>query len=133
MMFAACAKRCASTLVSTALLVVFFAGAATAQTAGFVYVLRDVNGGASEIYGFRLDGMTGVLTPLAGFPAVTGGTGTGHYQQLTYANGRLFVVNDGSNTLSVFNVNRTTGALTAAPAPTFRCRGGEGATDRSSS
>jgi hypothetical protein len=47
----------------------------------------------------------------------TGGTGSSALgtEQLIYAGGRLFVVNDGSDTLGVFAVNATTGALTAYP------------------
>jgi 6-phosphogluconolactonase (cycloisomerase 2 family) len=96
-----------------------FAGHATAGQIGFVYALRQVNAGANQIYGFRFDETTGVLSPLPGFPVSSGGTGstTLYTEQLAYRNGRLYVVNDGSNTLSVFNVNPTTGALTSPYGP----------------
>ena len=83
----------------------------------FVYSLTQVNGGANQIYGFRLDSVTGALTALPGFPVATGGNGSSSTvaEQLAYGGGRLFAVNDGSNTLSVFVVNQATGALTALP------------------
>jgi 6-phosphogluconolactonase (cycloisomerase 2 family) len=85
--------------------------------AGFVYSLRQVNGGANQIYGYRINPGSGALTALGGFPVATGGTGTtGSFaEQMAYRNGRLYVLNDGSDTLSAFKVNRTTGALTALP------------------
>ena len=88
------------------------------QPGGFVYALQQVDGGANQIHGFRLDALSGALSPLAGFPVASGGTGasstvSGH---VAYDGaGRLYVINDGSDTLSAFAVNRTTGALTALP------------------
>jgi hypothetical protein len=57
------------------------------------------------------------LTLLPGFPMASGGTGIGSLtsEQLAYGRGRLYVVNDGSDTLSVFAINQATGALTALP------------------
>ena len=83
----------------------------------YVYALRQVSGGANRIYGFGLDQATGELTALPGFPVATGGNGgVGRWrEQLVFGGGRLFAVNDGSNTLSVFAVNQATGALTAMP------------------
>jgi 6-phosphogluconolactonase (cycloisomerase 2 family) len=87
------------------------------REAAFVYALRQVNGGSNQIHGFRLNPSTGTLTPLAGFPVASGGTGSfrGFSELIAYLNGRLYVVNDGSDTLTAFKVNRTTGALTALP------------------
>ena len=97
--------------------VALVAGHAFAGQMGFVYALQHVNGGANQIHGFRIDGSTGALTPLAGFPVSSGGTGTssGYSEQLAYFNGKLFAVNDGDNRLTVFGVNVATGALTAMP------------------
>src|SRR5262249_14014245 len=62
---------------------------------------------------------SGALTPLPGFPVASGGNGSDVTvsEQLAYdaTNSRLYVVNDGSDTLSAFSVNRATGALTALP------------------
>jgi hypothetical protein len=91
-------------------------GSAAAQTTGFVYAFREVYLGANQIFGFRLDVVTGALTALPGFPINTGGNGFGMSlsQQMAYRNGRLYVINDSSDTISVYDVNRTTGALTPA-------------------
>ena len=93
--------------------------ASTAQNAiasgGLVYALNQVDGGPNQVYGFRVT-PTGVLTPLSGFPVATGGNGgPGTFSELVaYKNGRLFVVNEGSASLSVFAVD-SSGALTPAP------------------
>ena len=98
-------------------LVVVIAASAAASDAGFVYALRDVSGGPNQIYGFRLDSGTGALTLLPGFPINTGGTGEGSVvsERVAYMYGRLYVINDGDDTLSAFTVDPSTGALTALP------------------
>jgi hypothetical protein len=92
------------------------AGSAAAGS-GFVYALQDVTGGANQVHGFRLNGATGELAALPGFPRASGGNGggIGFAEHVAYdaLNGRLYVVNDGSETLSAFSVDRVTGALTA--------------------
>ena len=50
------------------------------------------------------------------------GTNVTASEQIAYANGRVYVLNDGSDTLSVFAVNRSTGALTALPVQPHRAR-----------
>lgn len=84
---------------------------------GFVYALRQVNGGANQVYGFSVNASTGALTALAGFPVSTGGNGAANTgsRQLAYdrINARLFALNDGSDTVTMFAVNRLTGALTS--------------------
>jgi 6-phosphogluconolactonase (cycloisomerase 2 family) len=96
-------------------LVALLAGSAAAGQIGFVYALQQVNGGANQIYGFRFDSSSGGLTLLPGFPVASGGTGTANLtsEQLVYADGRLYVLNNGSDTMTAFDVNRSTGALTA--------------------
>ena len=92
-------------------------GNAVAGQFGFVYALQQVNGGTNQIYGFRFDSGTGTLTLLPGFPVGSGGTGTAASasEQLVYADGRLYVLNNGSDNMTAFSVNRSTGALTAMP------------------
>ena len=97
----------------------FVALSATEAAAGstFVYALHYGHGTANRIHGFRLDLITGALTPLPGFPVMTGGTGTflNSRSAIAHGNGRLYVVNNGDRTLSAFTVNRATGALAAMP------------------
>ena len=82
----------------------------------FIYTLNDRTSG-NNIYGYRSDSSTGDLTALAGFPVATGGNGSGlaNSRQITIdsANRRLYVINDGSDTVSAYSINPTTGALTA--------------------
>jgi hypothetical protein len=82
---------------------------------GFVYALDQVNGAANQIYGYRLS-VSGAFTLLPGFPVASGGNGGGSSlsEHLAYKNGLLYVLNDGSASLSVFVVNAS-GALTPAP------------------
>ena len=103
-------------LVSIALIVPSVAEAAIAPPE-FVYAFRQEDGGTNQIYGFQISVLTGALTPLPGFPVPSGGTGSASTssEHLVHANGRLYVINDGDNTLSAFAVNRSTGALTTLP------------------
>ena len=102
-------------IVSSAVLLFTASGAAAAPP--YVYALQQVGGHANQIFGFRLDPLTGALTALPGFPVATGGNGSTieASEQLVYGGGRLFAVNDASDTLSVFTVNHATGALTPLP------------------
>src|SRR5438552_978221 len=102
-------------LASIAMVVSFAAGASASP--GFVYALRQVNGAANQVYGFNLDSNSGALTLLPGFPISSGGIGgAGSFSEhMAYKGGLLFVVNEAGSSLSVFSVNPTSGALTAAP------------------
>lgn len=84
--------------------------------ASFLYVLQDNNGAANNIRGFSINSTSGALTTLSGFPISTGGQGDGipATQRLAYdfVNERLYVLNGGSNSVSAFSVDRTTGVLT---------------------
>ncbi len=86
--------------------------------AGLLYVLNDSSDG-NQIYGFRVDESTGALTPLSGFPFADGELGDQNTvsERLFYdsANSRLYVVDGGSNTVSAYSVDQSTGALTALP------------------
>src|SRR5947209_1720761 len=78
--------------------------------------MDQVNGGSNQIYGFRISA-TGALTLLSGFPVASGGIGgAGSFSEhIHYKGGLLFVVNEGSASLSVFSVDPASGALTARP------------------
>ena len=95
--------------------------AAHAQTdGGFVYALWQPDiGPGNLVYGYSVNPATGVLTPVPGSPFATGGAAAFHSapENMVYddVNGRLYVFNNGSNTISVLAVNRTTGALTPLP------------------
>ena len=105
------------TLLASLLLVVLSARDAAAGPS-FVYALQQVHGGANQIHGFRLDPLTGALTALPGFPVATGGNGrqdAGLPSSWCLAAGGCSRSTIGSDTLSVFVVNQTTGALTALP------------------
>src|SRR5204862_3465183 len=71
------------------------------------------------IYGYGVDN-AGALIQIPGFPALTAGVTDGDQpapEQLTYdaTKKRLYAINSRSNTLSVFDVDIRTGALTAMP------------------
>ncbi|MBZ5532057.1 MAG: lactonase family protein [Acidobacteriia bacterium] len=83
----------------------------------FSTFLYAANQGSNNISGYRLDPVTGVLTPLAGFPVATGTTPV----NLSAVDGRqhMYVANQGSNNLSAFSVDFNTGALTPIPGSPF--------------
>lgn len=94
--------------------------AAHAQT--FVYVNnQDV---VNSVAGFSVS-PTGSLTPVPGSPYPTGGSGSTTTCQgldriiTSAANNLLFVSNSGDQTISVFQIDPTSGALTAAPGSPF--------------
>jgi 6-phosphogluconolactonase (cycloisomerase 2 family) len=85
--------------------------------AGYLYALND-DGAGNSIYGFNVNETSGALTPLAGFPFATGGTGDGfgYSERMLFdsLNARLYVINS-SGSVSAYFVNGATGALTALP------------------
>lgn len=103
------------------LFIVILAGGASVAPvqAGFLYVLNDVDGGLNQIYGYRVDEAGGGLTLLSGFPLSSGGNGSQNLdsQRMAYdpLNARLYVINGGSNSLSVYSVNLNTGGLASLP------------------
>ncbi len=86
--------------------------------AGFLYALNDDSTG-SRIYGFQVNEATGALTPLSGFPvnAESGGINSIVSERMVadQANFRLYVVNDGSDTVSAYSIDPSTGALSPMP------------------
>jgi len=95
-----------------------------AQVNEFVYTNNNPQSAQNSVSGF-LVGPDGVLTPTPGSPFLTGGTGSGDgqyaAQRITSSNGPsggfLFVANDGSNDVSVFQINLSTGSLTLVGSP----------------
>ena len=86
---------------------------------GTVYALNGRYPFTNLIYGYGVTN-AGALIQLPGFPLLNGVTGdddTSAPEQLTYdaAKKRLYAINGTLGTLSVFNVDNRTGALTPAP------------------
>lgn len=98
--------------------VLVFLLTAPSAWAGYLYVHRQIDLSANQIYGYSVNESTGALTLLAGFPVASGGNGSNTLssQQITVdkINGRLFIINDDSDTLSAFTINGN-GSLTAMP------------------
>lgn len=86
--------------------------------AGFLYLLNDVETG-NRIYGFQVNETTGALTPLTGFPVNAGVGGINNIvsERMTVdrVNKRLYVVNEGSDTVSAYSIDPSTGAITSMP------------------
>jgi 6-phosphogluconolactonase (cycloisomerase 2 family) len=85
----------------------------------FVYALLSDAIAGNKIYGYSVNETTGALTPIPGVdPLPTGGMGAAYYRELlTFdpAKRRLYAVNSGSGTVSVYSVDPDTGALTPMP------------------
>lgn len=90
---------------------------ATAR-AGYLYALNDDPAG-SRVYGFEVNETTGALTALPGFPVSTGALGgnalVSERMTVDRLNNRLYVINDGSNSVSAYSINPATGALAELP------------------
>ncbi len=90
--------------------------ASMAQT--YVYVNNQST--ANSVAGFSVSA-TGALSPVAGSPFTTGGIGSTTTCQgldrmvINAAANLLFISNSGDQTISVFQINPTTGSLTVAP------------------
>jgi YVTN family beta-propeller protein len=86
--------------------------------AGFLYLLNDDSTG-NRIYGFQVNETTGALTALPGFPvtAATGGINNIVSERMAVdpVNRRLYVVNEGSDSVSAYSIDAGTGAITAMP------------------
>ena len=86
--------------------------------AGFLYLLNDDSTG-NRIYGFSVNESSGALTALNGFPvsAAVGGINNIVSERMTVdaANARLYVVNEGSDSVSAYSIDRSTGAITPLP------------------
>src|SRR6266446_3448180 len=78
---------------------------ATDRTSAYLYVTA-----GSGIVGYGIDGTIGMLTPLPGFPVVTGTAP--HLVTFDTTNQFLYVANDGSADVSGFGFDASTGGLT---------------------
>lgn len=92
----------------------------TQARAGYLYALNDSPAG-NTVYGYSVDETNGFLVPLPGSPLATGDTGSSdqfyfeEHLTIDRLNNRLYVVNDGSNTVSAYSINPANGALTPLP------------------
>jgi hypothetical protein len=86
--------------------------------AGYLYLLNDDSTG-NRIYGFQVNESTGLLTALPGFPvsAQAGGINSVVSERMTVdpVNRRLYVINEGADTVSVYSIDPATGAITPMP------------------
>jgi len=85
---------------------------ATDRTGAYLYVTA-----GSGIVGYGIDGTTGMLTPLPGFPVVTGTAP--HSVTFDTTNQFLYVANDGAANITGFRLDASTGALTPMPDSPF--------------
>jgi 6-phosphogluconolactonase len=88
---------------------------ATDRTGAYLYVTA-----GSGVIGYRIDGTTGMLAPLPGFPVVTGTAP--HSVTFDTTNQFLYVANDGSADVSGFRFDATTGGLTPITGSPFPAR-----------
>ena len=104
-----------SIFLRSALLIAFLVFSYFPALAGFLYALNDDISG-SRIYGFRVNETTGALTALPGFPVTPGSGGNSSIVSERMAvdelNYRIYVINDGADTVSAYNIDPSTGALT---------------------
>jgi len=93
----------------------------------FVYINNN-RLGSNTVSAFSVD-TNGLLTPIAGSPFATGGSGVGSgffaANRLTtcVVGNLLFVANEQSNNISVFSINPATGALSLVPGSPFATGG----------
>src|SRR6266566_1097441 len=114
--------------VTAALLVLFgFALLAASVHAQSTFVYTNNNESPNTVSAFSV-GLGGTLTIVPGSPFLTGGEGSGLYSAsntatVTIRKKILYVANTGSNNISGFSINTTTGALTPVPGSPFATGG----------
>src|SRR5437016_13968811 len=116
--------------VTAALLVPFgFALPAASVHAQSTFLYTNNNESPNTVSAFSV-GLGGTLTMVPGSPFLTGGEGSGLYSAsntatVTIRKKILYVSNTGTNNISGFSINTTTGALTPVPGSPF-ATGGSG-------
>jgi 6-phosphogluconolactonase (cycloisomerase 2 family) len=81
-----------------------------------------INGGIPTVAAFDVDQTTGALRPVAGSPFPTGGSNALGDTSLCVVEPRgrfLYVSNSGSNSITAFSIDQTTGALSAVTGSPF--------------
>lgn len=98
---------------------------------GYVYTNNNVPG-PNTVSAFSVDA-NGALTPIAGSPFATGGSGVGggffaaNRMTISTVRNLLFASNEQTNNVSVFSIDPATGALTLVPGAPFPTGGASGA------
>lgn len=87
------------------------------NTSQFNMLLYVANRGSNNISGYHMDALSGVLTPIAGFPVSTAATPV--YVSAIDGQQHMYVANQGSSSISGFSVDVTSGALTPVPGSPF--------------
>lgn len=98
-----------------------------------VYMLTNPPSAGNAVVALRVS-TTGAVSPIAGSPFLTGGTGMAmvagsdysHRIAVSAATARLFAANELEGSIAVFNINRQTGALTSVPGSPFVVSGWAG-------
>ncbi len=90
-------------------------GTAVDPAGKFLYVGNDSLGSNSQIFIFSIDPTTGSLTQTAGSPVPSGDTP--YFITLDPSGNLAYVANIDSDTITVYSVNKTTGALTSTGSP----------------
>jgi len=97
---------------------------------GYVYINNNV-AGPNTVSAFSVDA-NGALTPIAGSPFATGGSGVGggffaaNRMAIGAVKKFVFVANEQTNNISVFSIDPATGALTLVPGSPFPTGGASG-------
>jgi 6-phosphogluconolactonase len=85
------------------------------QTVGFAYV---ANGNSNNVSAYRIDGITGALTPVAGSPFPVG-SAPSPYSVAVHPTGQFAYLASSSGNVSAYSIDGTTGALTAVSGSPF--------------
>jgi 6-phosphogluconolactonase len=122
-------RGCASILAMLSVLLGFALLSASVQ-AQVTYVYTNNNAIPNTVTGFSV-GPNGTLTMIPSTPVVTGGNGTGSFfasntATATMRRNFLYVSNNGTNNISAFKIDTSTGVLTAVPGSPFATGGSGG-------
>ncbi len=87
------------------------------HTGKFLYAVNTFD---NNVSGFAIDAATGALTPISGSPFPSGATGGFPFALAMDPSGMfLYTANQGSDNISAFTIDSTTGALTPIPGSPF--------------
>lgn len=118
--------RCGQPILALCLLLIALAPRTANADPAFVYINANPDKSQNSVAGF-LTATDGHSSPIAGAPFATGGTGLApepgaefaHRIAVAHPRNLLFAANDGSGTISVFNIDALRGVLTGVPGSPF--------------